>query len=105
MVFKVRVCVRFLFRSIGPDNRVAQMGMRIDNAEPLTVLPLKSTRIAPGGTRIPALLSTSRKRPFSTRIAEFGMVGPPSPEIRRAFSKKTAGEGSTSAAALPTRRK
>src|SRR3989442_673155 len=56
----------------------------------ITVLPVKSTRLAPAGGRISPLRPTRVNRLFWTRNAAFSIGGPPSPEMRRAPSKRVA---------------
>ena len=61
----------------------------------MTVLPVRSTRAAPGGAGTSPRRPTRVNRPFSTRNAESSIGAPPSPAIRRApsYSVTVAGGG------------
>src|SRR5687768_6230806 len=50
----------------------------------MTVLPVRSTRVAPGGTFASPSTPTQANRPPSTMNAAFSIAGRPSPTIRRA---------------------
>ena len=56
----------------------------------MTVLPVKSTRLAPGGAWTVPRRPTRVNRAFSTRNAESSIGAPPSPVMRRAPSYKAA---------------
>ena len=56
----------------------------------MTVLPVRSTRIAPAGGTSSPFFPTRVKVPFSTRNAESGIGALPSPTISCAPSNKTA---------------
>ena len=53
----------------------------------MTVLPVRSTRTAPGGSASSPFLPTRRIRSFSTMKAELSSAAPASPVMRRAPSK------------------